>query len=267
MARSLTDGTPLGVIGVGHLARFLVSGLRRSGDARPIILSPRNAVTSADLAATFGCHVRTDNQAVVDEAGIVLFATPPKACLEAIAALRWRPDQLLLSMVAGVDLAALQAAAPGARVVRAIPAPSAEAGADIIPICPEDCDVQRILAPLGEILQVTDEPTFQAIAAAGLCQVWAYGLIDAIALEIGAAGVPAELALRVAAGHLRAAAAFADFTRDKGGPRARLDAEARPGTLTGAGLATLEGAGAFEAWRRAYAAGLIRSRGHSSHAP
>lgn len=260
-ARPASVAAPLGVIGVGRLAHFVVTGLRRAGDRRPILLSPRNAAVAAALVAGQACNLCADNQLVVDRAATVIFATPPGDCLAAVAALRWRQGQTLLSMVAGVNHSQLAEAAPGARVVRAIPAPSSEACADVIPVFPRDAEVRALLSGLGTVIEFSDESSFQAVAAAGLCQLWAYGLIDAVASELAAAGISRALALRVAAGHFRAAADLADFTKDAGGPRPRLDAEARPGTLTGAGLAVLEQAGAFDAWRRAYAGCLARSRG------
>ena len=40
----------LGIIGVGALAEFVLRGLRRAGDSRPVFLSPRNAARADRLA-------------------------------------------------------------------------------------------------------------------------------------------------------------------------------------------------------------------------
>src|SRR6185503_8105860 len=83
----------LGIIGVGGLAGFVVEGLRRAGDKRAILVSPRGAATGAALAARFGARVMADNQSVIETAGIVLVATPPAETLACLRALRWRPGQ------------------------------------------------------------------------------------------------------------------------------------------------------------------------------
>ena len=56
----------VGIIGVGHLAGYLVEGLRRASQDIEITLSPRNAERAASLAARFGAAVATDNQPVAD---------------------------------------------------------------------------------------------------------------------------------------------------------------------------------------------------------
>src|SRR5262249_29988829 len=92
------DTAALGIIGAGRLAGFVAARLRRAGDDRPILLSPRGAVTAASLAARFGCRVMAENQAVVDGAQLVILATPPAEVLPCLSALRWRSGQALISV-------------------------------------------------------------------------------------------------------------------------------------------------------------------------
>ena len=70
----------LGFIGAGHLASYTIAGLRRAGDQRDIILSPRNAEKAQQLSSQYDCRVAASNQAVVDAADIVILAVrPPQA--------------------------------------------------------------------------------------------------------------------------------------------------------------------------------------------
>src|SRR5258706_9290231 len=110
-------GAALGIVGVGGLAGFVVEGLRRAGDERAILLSPRGAATAAELASRFGARVMSDNQSVIEGAGIVLVATPPVETLACLRALRWRRGQALICVAIDVTRAMLEAAAPGAIVL------------------------------------------------------------------------------------------------------------------------------------------------------
>src|SRR4051812_18954051 len=63
-----------GVLGVGAIARAIVTGLcHEVADPPPVVLSPRGAATSAELARLFSTvEVATDNQAVLDSSDVVL---------------------------------------------------------------------------------------------------------------------------------------------------------------------------------------------------
>lgn len=251
---------PLGIIGVGHLADFLVRGMRKS-DARRIFLGPRNAQRTEQLARELACVACTSNQAVADAAATVVIATPPAQCIEAVAAVRWSAQHTIISMVAGVGHAAVQAAAGPATVVRAIPAPASAEGVDTIPMFPPSEAVSNGLAALGRVIPIKSEAAFKVLATVGLCQLWSYGLIEALAAEVQRAGIEPPLARRFVAEHLRSAAELAlALPADKaiGGV---LEQEARPGTLTAAGLAVLRTRGAFPAWQEAFAKALPMSSG------
>lgn len=253
----------LGILGVGHLAEFIVTGLRNGGDRRPIVVSPRNAMRSADLAVRFGVQIGACNQAVVDKADIVIVATPPAACLAAASGVSWRAGQILLSMVAGITLAQLRAAAPAATVVRAIPTPSSSIGVDTICILPATDAVSRLLAPLGTVYTTDDEARFATLATVGLLQLWAYGLFSEMAEAAFAAGLDRETAASIVASHMRSAADYVHSHGPTNEARATLEREARPGTLTRAGLDVLEAQRAFPVWRDAFFKTLPISHGHA----
>ena len=66
--------TTYGILGVGSLAGFVVQGLCDDvADPPAVVLSPRNAETSAALAAAYpSVAVAADNQAVLDASDVVL---------------------------------------------------------------------------------------------------------------------------------------------------------------------------------------------------
>ena len=104
----------LGILGVGELTEKVVMGLRRSGFDGAILLSPRNAQRAEALAHTQGCQVLPSNQAVVDQAELVMLGVRPAALAQIASEVRLRRGQRLLSLAAGVGLAQLQAVLRGA---------------------------------------------------------------------------------------------------------------------------------------------------------
>ena len=111
----------IGIIGVGHLAGYLVEGLRRASPDIEIVLSPRNANRSAHLAAHFGARVAADNQAVVDAVDLILLTTRRDDALAAVEGIAFQPGQTLVSTVANLPLASLEPAVAPATVIRAMP--------------------------------------------------------------------------------------------------------------------------------------------------
>ena len=94
-----------GFIGVGDLALYTIRGVRHGGYRETILLSPRNRDKAAWLAEQHGCEVQESNQAVVDNSDCVIIATRPGDCLQTLGELDFRPGQLLISVVAGVEIA------------------------------------------------------------------------------------------------------------------------------------------------------------------
>src|SRR3546814_12197537 len=121
----MTNTPPrLGLIGTGTVAAAIVEGLAMSGN-EPILLSPRNADSAADLASRFShVGVASDNQAVIDDSDLVILAVRPQIADAVLGPLRFRPDHRILILIATVSLARLRAwPAPAVQVVRAGPLP------------------------------------------------------------------------------------------------------------------------------------------------
>jgi pyrroline-5-carboxylate reductase len=251
----------LGIVGVGGLAEFVVEGFRHAGDRRRILLSPRGAERAADLARRFACEVMPTNQAVLDAADMVIVATLPNAVIDCLRALRWRPRQLLICVAIDVSLPALEAAAPGAAVVRAMPSSAAAFGASAMPIYPDHAGARALLAALGTVLPVPDERAFDAGSAYAGYYLWVYALLDEMTLAGERAGLPRAAAIGLAAGLAKSAAEHA-LRADPAHPvREPLDRHGTPGTMTAGGMAILDAADAFRPWRQAYEGAVARLRG------
>ena len=226
----------LGIIGVGGLAGFVVEGLRRAGDEREILLSPRGAAQAAHLAKRFGCRVAADNQAVVDGAALVIIATPPAAVLSCLSALSWRAGQAMICVAIDVTRATLAKAAPGALVLRAMPSNAAALGICPTPLFPAHPEAKALLSRLGPVFELEDERAFDAATALAGYHLWCYGLMEAVAQAAVAEGLPRAASAGMVAGLTRAAGEFALRMPPEQALREPLDRHGMPGTMTAQGL-------------------------------
>lgn len=259
----MAPGT-LGIVGVGRLASFMIEGIRKSGDRRPILLSPRNAEMAKRLAADHDCEVAADNQAVIDGADVVIVATPPKDALATIRSLPWRRGQLLVCVAIDVEHAALQDAAGDATVVRAMPTAASAIGLGSTPIFPDDERARALLVLVGDVFPCVDEDQFKVATAASVYHLWMYALMERMAQAVEEAGLPRATAVGLVAGFTQSAGAFAKAADPAQSMRWPLDVNGTPGTMTAQGFAVIEAADALEPWAEALAVAVERARGGST---
>lgn len=169
-----------------------------------------------------------------------------------------RPDTIVLSILAGVELASLAARFPDAKgLVRIMPNLAAAIGKSPIALAQRglaEADRSRITAlmtPLGTP-EWFDERQFDAVTAlAGSGPAFVYRFIDALAEGAAALGMPADQAQRLALAMVEGAGALASASEYAPGELARRVAS--PGGTTEAGLRALD---ADEALARLVAATL-----------
>ena len=95
----------LGFIGTGTITAHIVRGLQGSALADwPVVLSPRNPEIAAELAVLPVVTVAASNQAVVNACDIVILAVRPQIAQDVLSGLRIAPDQLVISLIAGLHL-------------------------------------------------------------------------------------------------------------------------------------------------------------------
>lgn len=249
MTESVSD-TTLAVIGVGQLANYTLAGMRRSGDARRVLLSPHNRANAQDIAAKYDCEIAGSNQDAVDAAAIVLLATRPENTIEALEALELRADQVVLSVVAGISLEALAPLAAPATAVRSLPVCCAEVGVGGMPLYPNDERAHRFLSTMGAVVVMDDEPSFDTMAVTGCAIIWMAQVIAELQHWLENNGVPHEQARAMALHSAHGASGL---------PLAKPDLElddlvetiARPGTYTRMGMGIMQEHGGFSAMHKA----------------
>lgn len=243
------DPLVMGILGAGHLASYVVEGLRHGGDQRRIVLSPRNAKVAADLAQRHGCEVASSNQAVVDAADVVVLAVRPAQHQTLLAGLYFVPGQLVVSVMAGVSLAQLAAQANlnEATLVRTLPVQSAAVGAGPLPVFPAHECVQELLSALGTVVVLSSEEQFEAAAAIGCMHGWVYPWLQSMADWGETQGLDARVAHELTLAAVSGALAYS-AAQGSGSMKAIGEGIAGEGTYTLAGLKVLQQGQGLDAW-------------------
>lgn len=250
----------LAAIGVGHLADYTLTGLRRGGWRGKLRLGPRGAAKAAELAERCRGTVFATNAAAAEGADLVLLATRPPQAVDAARSLDLADDQILVSVVAGLPLAGLAPHAGGAALARAMPVTAAEVGASPTMIFAEDpaalAQVAGLFGLCGAAVPAAREADFEVGTALACVYGWFFALYGHLAHEAQAAGLAPETARRMALGMAEGAARVAAETgRDPNAVAAQI---ASPGSFTRLGLEHLEARDAFAPWEEAF--GLLMER-------
>lgn len=251
----------LGIVGVGYLATYVVDGLRHGGDKRTIVLSSRSASRAQDLRDRCDCLIAEDNQEVADRAEIILLATRPSDALAALERLTLRPNQLIISVAAGLSVDTLALLALPAVLVRAMPVCCAEVGEGAIPLYPDEPRARALLEKIGAVVAFTDEAHFELATVAACVNGWFFQLFADLSRWLADAGIEPEQARILMLQAARGATGLA-LQRPMLDLQELASTIASPGTYTGLGLDLLKERQAFTAWTDACGAVLQRLSGH-----
>mmetsp|Transcript_20978 Transcript_20978/g.62774 ORF Transcript_20978/g.62774 Transcript_20978/m.62774 type:complete len:284 (-) Transcript_20978:27-878(-) len=154
----------IGVVGVGTISSATVRGLSKEASPPTFVLSPRNAAKSAALADDVeSATVAASNQAVVDACECVVVAVLPGQAEAVLSDLSFRPDQLVVSLMAGVALADVKRWTGVERCVLACPLPAIAQRAGTTIVAPADAAVVAMFDALGKAVPVPDEGQFKRL--------------------------------------------------------------------------------------------------------
>jgi pyrroline-5-carboxylate reductase len=162
-AEGMDEGRSLrvGFVGVGAIATAMVDALMSGphADEIDIVLSPRSAARSAELAARHRqVRVAPDNQLVVDAADIVILAVLPDQMAALCSSLSFRAEQVVVSLAAGWPPSLLaEHVQPAATVCQMIPLPMIALHVGPVVICPRVRQVEHLLEGCGEIVGLERE--------------------------------------------------------------------------------------------------------------
>jgi len=241
----------LGFIGVGDLAEYTIKGLRAGSYQGRILLSPRNQHRSQLLAELCQCEVLDTNQAVADASDIIVLSTRPAGSLEILSQLKLKPDQQLVSVVAGVSIDALVAATVSdISITRAMPVSSAETGMSPTIIYPFNSSVLELFNHCGKAIAVDTESAFEQGSVLACVYSWYFELFEQLIKSTTSNDFPSELATELVLGMASGAASLAlqDNSRTPGEIAEYIATE---GTFSKLGLDLLKDRQAFEPWTEA----------------
>lgn len=170
----------LGFIGTGTIAAAMVEGLSTGLDRSGILVSPRGAGTAADLASRFpAVRVAADNQAVVDGSDMVVLSIRPQIAEDVIRALRFRPGQQIVSLVAATPVATLRDwIGLDLLITRAIPLPFVAVRQGVTPVFPPDPRVMAMFDRLGTAVECRTEAEFDLFAVGSALMGSYFGLLE-----------------------------------------------------------------------------------------
>ncbi|HET7120390.1 MAG TPA: pyrroline-5-carboxylate reductase [Solirubrobacterales bacterium] len=243
----------IGFVGSGSMAAAIARGW--AGEVEGMLFSDSGSGRAAALATELGGEAATNAEIAARADAVVLAVKPNK--LEAVA-----PDlgeaKELVSVLAAMPLAKLEAAFPGARVLRVMPNVGVEVRKGVLCIAGAASPaVREKLALLGHVVEIAEEDFDAATAVMGCSPAYLALVVEAIADAGAADGLDPELARELV---LETTAGTAELLRIRH-PADVRKAVASPGGSTEAGLQALDREGARAAFEAAVAASLERMRG------
>ncbi|XP_058107048.1 pyrroline-5-carboxylate reductase isoform X3 [Magnolia sinica] len=202
------EGVNVGFIGAGKMAESIARGVAKSG-----VLPPANMRTAhrradrRDAFSSFGVNVFEHNTEVVENSEVIILSVKPQVVKEVVLDLKplLSRKKLLVSIAAGTKLKDLQEWAGHGRLIRVMPnTPSAVGEAATVMSSGEMATkedeklVECIFGAIGKIWRA-DEKFFDAVTGlSGSGPAYIFLAIEAMADGGVAAGLPRDLALKLA---------------------------------------------------------------------
>jgi pyrroline-5-carboxylate reductase len=240
----------LGFLGAGNMAAALIKGLLH-GQVMPaerITASDVKAERLEQLHAAHGIRTTTDNHALLRESDVLVLSVKPQVIDKVLTEIgaEVRPDQLVISVAAGVPVEALEGRLPaGSRVVRAMPNTPAtvQAGATAIAAgahaSADDLRIARELFEAVGRVVVLEESLLDAVTGlSGSGPAYLMLIIEALADGGVKVGLHRDTALLLAAQTVFGSAKLLLETGEH--PGRLKDMVTSPGGTAIAGLHTLE---------------------------
>jgi pyrroline-5-carboxylate reductase len=193
------------LVGAGKMGGAMLEGWLALGldPAKVVVREPQ---PSAEIAALAKRGVRINE--TVANASVIVIAIKPQDAANAVPALRPLAGEntLAISIMAGKTLGFLQGALPGIAIVRSMPNTPAAIGRGITVAVPNARVTQdqraltgRLLGAVGAVEWIEDEGLLDAVTAvSGSGPAYVFLLAESLARAGTAAGLPADLAARLA---------------------------------------------------------------------
>lgn len=232
------------------MATALAQGFVSAGLVRPAQVFASDVIPAARKAfgAATGARICATNAEVLTNASVIVLAVKPQQAAELLAEIQplFTPRHLLISIAAGVTLAKMESALPAkARVIRVMPNTPALVGASASGFArgkaatrPDAALAERLLSAVGVAVEVKESLLDAVTGLSGSGPAYVYQFIEALSDGGVAAGLPRDLATKLAAQTVLGAARMVLETGEH--PGALKDAVTSPGGTTIEGIHELE---------------------------
>jgi pyrroline-5-carboxylate reductase len=200
--------TRIAFIGAGNMAASLIGGLRAKGlEAAQIRASDPGEETRARVSAEHGIETFADNAQAIDGADVVVLAVKPQAMKAVCEAIRpsLKPDQLVVSIAAGITCASMNnwlGAQPIVRCMPNTPALVRQGASGLFATAEVSAEqrqqAQELLSAVGIALWLNEEQQLDAVTAvSGSGPAYFFLLIEAMTAAGVKLGLPADIAAQL----------------------------------------------------------------------
>jgi pyrroline-5-carboxylate reductase len=200
--------TRIAFIGAGNMAASLIGGLRAKGlEATQIRASDPGEETRARVSAEHGIETFADNAQAIDGADVVVLAVKPQAMKAVCEALRpsLKPDQLVVSIAAGITCASMNnwlGAQPIVRCMPNTPALVRQGASGLFATAEVSAEqrqqAQELLSAVGIALWLNEEQQLDAVTAvSGSGPAYFFLLVEAMTAAGVKLGLPADIAAQL----------------------------------------------------------------------
>ena len=254
MARTSTGSDPeeahmtVAIIGAGVMGETLLSGLIRSGrPAAELLVGEKRPERAAELREKYDVAV-VGNDEATRSADTVVLVVKPQDMADVLAEIspHLRPDQLVVSLAAGITTAYLEARIPeGIAVVRVMPNTPALVDEGMAAISPgTHCDdghldaAEQLLAATGRVVRVPEKQQDAVTAISGSGPAYLFFVVEAM-IEAGVhLGLPRSTASELV---VQTVVGSAKLLRETGEhPTVLRERVTSPGGTTAAAVRQLE---------------------------
>ncbi|MCR8907623.1 pyrroline-5-carboxylate reductase [Thermophilibacter sp. ET337] len=245
---SETLSVSVGIVGAGSMGGSIARGLLEAGAIVPerLLAADHDPARTAALAA-LGAHVFPDGAALVDAGpDVVVLAVKPQVLPDVMAqCAAGLAGRLVISIAAGVALSTIEAALPGARVVRAMPnlPVQVRSGATALAAgslaTAADVELARkVFAALGAAQVMREDQLDVSGAVVGTAPAFFSLFVDTLTRAGVRAGLPAQACREMLETTMRGCAE--QLLAEGVHPRAYMERVTSPGGTTAAALRELE---------------------------
>jgi pyrroline-5-carboxylate reductase len=219
-AQSL-QGTRLGIVGTGVMAEAMLAGLLERDLVAPadVLCTHPRASRRESLSAKHGVRTSADNRDATRDTDIILLGVKPQMLAGVMTELRGslRPEQLVISIIAGASTAALGEGLDHPALVRSMPNTPAQIGRGVtVWFATSEVDergkarTRAMLTALGREFEVPDErQVAMATAVSGTGPTYIFLFIEALTDAAVHLGFPRHIARELVLDTMQGSAEFA----------------------------------------------------------